>query len=925
MAQLEKMSLKGIRSFNPETFQDLEFYPLTLILGVNGAGKTTIIEALRYVTSGEFPPGSNAGKLWIHDPLLQEHGNRVRAQVKLKFTGSDGDSSTVTRTLEMTTRKSSAKGGVTQQLKTVESQVENGATKGDRRCADMTTAMLSRLKVSKAVLTNVVFCHQEDNCWPLSEGKVLKEKFDQIFGSIQYVKSLAKIKKIREDQFKTLKAKEAHKETCLEIEGQKAKYESRKRKLEKEIELRRQDRTALEAQLEPIDWEIDEITRKEGDLNRVIREISQIEGQLKGKKSSHVWLEETLGQFEEKTVEEVEGKKREYEQTHLELDQGYRNLRQEIAEKEKEIRKYNGENSKAERTKGELNYQLKQNARNKEKCKEAIKSAQSILSEPCDSDDMGVLKTLLNEQLEKISREDEEGKPQIKELEEKERKLQTQKQLLYKEIEIKQTDQTKRNLELAHLTAELTKIESPAAEILKEANALSQELLPIREKVNEAELFESIDSILERIRLKNYDLDEAVSNLRRLYRNLSKESASSISELYKKIRVLDDEIKEIKVELNKIYGVRNEKDRQARQMKFEISQCLTDLAGCSSDYTPPSDIDAKLAQIKQEQDDCLTKMKQLEAEKAKLAEQQSDIERDVAGHELKVRNFSDKILYLRLTDEISKLTESLDEKKQLHGVIDISALTKKKKELNDRRSKIFNEIGTFKGKIEQSYDDLRHIELELCLKKYQSSEEALLKATIDALTTDLLCKDLNTYYRVLDKAVTTFHLRQMHSINQLIAHFWHITYQGGDIETIKIACDEGEDRTADAKRRFYNYRVVMIKNGKEFDMRGRCSAGQKVLASLVIRIALAQIFCRGCSILALDEPTTNLDKNNIEFLAKAIKGIVEDQKGRLQILIITHDEEFLRYIDSEYVEKYYEIIKENGYSTIQAKSLRQRE
>jgi DNA repair protein RAD50 len=45
----------------------------------------------------------------------------------------------------------------------------------------------------------------------------------------------------------------------------------------------------------------------------------------------------------------------------------------------------------------------------------------------------------------------------------------------------------------------------------------------------------------------------------------------------------------------------------------------------------------------------------------------------------------------------------------------------------------------------------------------------------------------------------------------------------------------------------------------ELDMRGRCSAGQKVLACLIIRLALAETFCLNCGILALDEPTTNLD------------------------------------------------------------------
>lgn len=54
------------------------------------------------------------------------------------------------------------------------------------------------------------------------------------------------------------------------------------------------------------------------------------------------------------------------------------------------------------------------------------------------------------------------------------------------------------------------------------------------------------------------------------------------------------------------------------------------------------------------------------------------------------------------------------------------------------------------------------------------------------------------------------------------------------------------------------------------DMRGRCSAGQKVLASLVIRLALAEVFCLQCGVLALDEPTTNLDRENIESLAYAL-------------------------------------------------------
>jgi len=44
----------------------------------------------------------------------------------------------------------------------------------------------------------------------------------------------------------------------------------------------------------------------------------------------------------------------------------------------------------------------------------------------------------------------------------------------------------------------------------------------------------------------------------------------------------------------------------------------------------------------------------------------------------------------------------------------------------------------------------------------------------------------------------------------------------------------------------------------------------QMLASVVIRLALAETFCLNCGVLTLDEPTTNLDSDNIEALAQAL-------------------------------------------------------
>jgi len=116
--------------------------------------------------------------------------------------------------------------------------------------------------------------------------------------------------------------------------------------------------------------------------------------------------------------------------------------------------------------------------------------------------------------------------------------------------------------------------------------------------------------------------------------------------------------------------------------------------------------------------------------------------------------------------------------------------------------------------------------------------------------------------------------------------------QGNDIDNIEIRSDLDDGAGGAAAEpaaktsRSYNYRVVMTKGESELDMRGRCSAGQKVLASIVIRLALAESFCVNTGLLALDEPTTNLDAHNKTGLAKALARIIEMRPvGALQLCV----------------------------------------
>lgn len=86
--------------------------------------------------------------------------------------------------------------------------------------------------------------------------------------------------------------------------------------------------------------------------------------------------------------------------------------------------------------------------------------------------------------------------------------------------------------------------------------------------------------------------------------------------------------------------------------------------------------------------------------------------------------------------------------------------------------------------------------------------------------------------------------------------------------------------------------ALQILGDSPMEMRGRCSAGQRVLACIVIRLALAETFCLNCGILALDEPTTNLDELNKAGLAHALARIISNRarQHNFQLVCITHDE-----------------------------------
>lgn len=282
MALLECVVIRGIRSFTPEREEKLKFStPVTLLLGQNGCGKTTIIECIKYALTGDFPAGTDNGRGFVNDPKMSNRSTS-KGSIKLLFKDTQQNFITVGKFLEVTTL-AGGKLRFKSLSPTIRIQAANGEIRDmSGRCVDANMFCAQKLNVSKAILNNVIFCHQENASWPLEEAKKLKEKFDEIFGSTDYNKCIEKFRKLIKKKKVDLrvleeqvKQKDLQKKNTEKLRESVCEKELRLENVEREIEVKQKE-------LEPLQKRLDEINDIVDTLSTTYQKITGLETRLKG-------------------------------------------------------------------------------------------------------------------------------------------------------------------------------------------------------------------------------------------------------------------------------------------------------------------------------------------------------------------------------------------------------------------------------------------------------------------------------------------------------------------------------------------------------------------------------------------------------------------------------------------------------------------
>ncbi|XP_037762549.1 DNA repair protein RAD50 [Chelonia mydas] len=399
------------------------------------------------------------------------------------------------------------------------------------------------------------------------------------------------------------------------------------------------------------------------------------------------------------------------------------------------------------------------------------------------------------------------------------------------------------------------------------------------------------------------------------------ELSTGVQSLYREIKEAKDQLFPLEATLEKLQRERvdlinkkntsnkitqekiNEIKEKVKNIHDYVKEIEKYIQGGKEDYKKQKE--CELDEVKTQLADC-------EKQKEKINKEMGTIRQDIDTQKIQERWLEDNLTLRKRNEELKEVEEERKQNLKEMGEMKVPQLKNERQRLEEKIEDLKRNHSLALGRQHGFEEEIIRFKKELRESQFKDAEEKYREMMIVMRTTELVNRDLDMYYKALDKAIMTFHSMKMEEINKIIRDLWRSTYRGQDIEYIEIRSDADENVSASDKRRSYNYRVVMIKGDTALDMRGRCSAGQKVLASLIIRLALAETFCLNCGILALDEPTTNLDRENIESLAHALVEIIKSrsQQRNFQLLVITHDEDFVELLGrSEYVEKFYRIKK----------------
>ena len=883
------MILKKLKLTNFLSHTDTEItFPesgIVAFIGENGAGKTSVIEAITYALIGQSSKGKN-------DKLVQ--WGKKYAKVELEFKKGN-DEFKIEREIHLRGQKSSTsavvykkkKGdyrlfyqkninkelpkltGLTKKTFFYTTLIKQGEIEGlitlpPSKRAEIFEELLD-LKIYQIIVDKIgelrKFYEREKNSLSLTigdEDRELEVRLKSLNNELNRInKILDEKKKEREvlyTQIKNLKEelkqKEKEKNQILTLEMEISRKRERLEQLKerkKELEEKILNIDNLKIRLKELEPEVEKLSR--------FLELKEKFNRLESlKKDIHI-LKEKLSEIEK----------------NREFIEKYREIYTEYMNKEKEIDKLNKELIQLSKLEGKLDNLEREKGKLEKKASDTVKEAMDIAKELQNF--KKIYKTLeLNPTL--INQFIKNNEEDIKKLEEEIKSVVSEKKLLKKEGE--------------NLRKQIEKIKTLEGKC-------PTCLRPMEEHTKE-EILNELNSEIEEKRRKWRELNELEKNLEKRVKDEKsiKNYLDEFKRKYEKYLDIKDEINKLNTEIFKVKRELSKKEELENKLKVfkefieknkeiyhKFRNAETNLSKYDEDdlknsyKSLKSEFDLIYETIKDIDKDGLEKnIKELEKVKEEYIKIQNSIseEKSIIS---KIKNFNENIKGLKrdieniskklvkkdlLLKEIEKLNRDLEKVEKKYNQL-IEEISEDKVKLNS----LENEIKILREKIEEIKEKREKFnKLEEKVRKANLIEEALGKNGVQRILRDNLLYELP---KLINDAFQKF---------------------GFPFEQVKFSDNFDIFLLASTSER--NDRLVDISS---------ISGGQRVSLGLALRLALAKFLSSKSSFLILDEPTIHLDEQRKNELVNLLIKL-KNESFIKQLIIVSHDTEIEDTADTIY-------------------------
>ncbi|AFZ79035.1 DNA repair protein rad50, putative [Theileria equi strain WA] len=439
------------------------------------------------------------------------------------------------------------------------------------------------------------------------------------------------------------------------------------------------------------------------------------------------------------------------------------------------------------------------------------------------------------------------------------------------------------------------------------------------EEASKEEIQKQLVSVCEQIELKDKEITNKKNELERCMNE-----HESVSCKIDEFNVLDTKMLnlqkhldntmedtqniEVKLEIlrNKINGVSNNRNLLKTELdEFQNKKNLKN-SKISMLYKQYRDIKDRLNNIENEitifgsydinNDDIETRITEINDEIKEKMKLKTELNDKINEHKRVIDLLHQNIEYKTKHELLCSSEEKLHEIKKQIGEQNIDGLDFEITKMNRECAEITLKIATLNGMVLTKEEHVDKLNTLLESKSIKNAQKMYTETCIELKSHHMTKEDLERYSKVLESGLHKYHSEKIDYINNVLKRVWRDVYSGNYIDYIAIQSNVDENISlSELTSKSYNYRIIMVlQNGMKMDMKGHCSAGERILSSLIIRIALIESFSENCGILALDEPTTNLDKENIRSLELSLSKLVNESFHNFQLIIITHDEEFAK-------------------------------